>query len=117
TPTVTEWIDEIGARLGHKLATAPLYTDFGGQAMKAPAAIVPTASVSDVLHVLDVANRHKVPIAVRGSGHSSGGHTEAGGGIVLRHGPEADTLRINSASVEVPGHWPWQRLETELRAN
>jgi FAD/FMN-containing dehydrogenase len=52
-----------------------LSTDFGRLVYATPAAVVAPADADDIRRLLDWANQHGCPVAVRGSGHSQGGQS------------------------------------------
>ena len=83
-----DWIRELGARVqGSVLATAaalkPYESDFGGLIRRAAAAVLKPARTEDIVVALELAARYRLPVAVRGAGHSQSGQTLAAGGLVL----------------------------------
>jgi FAD/FMN-containing dehydrogenase len=111
------WLGELRAGLARAPTEPSGYGDFGAGPQAPPRALVETHSLDEVRRVLDVAVRHRIPVAVRGAGHTSGGHTAAPGGIVLRHCPPDAQLRWRGDAIDVPGHWPWGRVEAALLAS
>jgi len=111
-----EWADELSSRLSQgALSFANDYTDFGGEPW-GPQLRVRTETTDEALWVLDIARRHAATVAIRGSGHTSGGQTCTRSGMVLTHAPPAEELRMHGSAVEVPAHWRWSRLEAHLRS-
>jgi FAD/FMN-containing dehydrogenase len=108
------WLAELERGLARRSSIPARYVDFGGAPARAPGAWVQTESDLELWHVLDVARRHHVPVALRGSGHSSGGQTFAPDGIVLQHRPRDAELELLDEQVSVPGHWTWGKLEQAL---
>jgi hypothetical protein len=108
------WLSELDRGLVRGSNIPTEHGDFGGAPARAPWAWVETESVREVQHVFDVARRHAVPVALRGSGHTSGGHTSAPEGIVLLHRPPHEDLELGAGEVSVPGHWTWSRVEQAL---
>lgn len=60
-----------------------LSTDFGRMVQKLPAAVLGPASAGDVQKALELANENSWKVAIRGAGHSQGGHSLIEGGLVL----------------------------------
>jgi FAD/FMN-containing dehydrogenase len=111
-----EWVSELISTLPG--ATCPVSNDrdFGGATVHQPWVLARTETRDQLVAVLRLANRHRIPVAVRGAGHSSGGQTFAASGIVVRHAPSAAQSQLSDTSIEVPGHWPWSRVEQIVRA-
>jgi FAD/FMN-containing dehydrogenase len=109
------WLAELETGIERRSSIPIVHGDFGGAPLGAPAAWVVTESASELQHVLDVARRHRVAIALRGSGHSSGGQSSAPGGIILQHRPLGEGLELSGAQASVPAHWTWGRVERELQ--
>src|SRR5690606_8277719 len=84
--------------------------DFGGAALGSPLR-VRTRDAAELRAVLQIARRHALPVAVRGAGHSSGGHTSAASGVVLEHAPADEPLHLGADVADVPAHWTWSCLE------
>jgi cytokinin dehydrogenase len=111
TPT---WVGEVVSALRHVQSRPAQYRDFGGSTHEAPCVLIRTESSEEVQRVLELAARYRISVAVRGAGHSSGGQTSAPAGIVLKHEPQED-IEISGEAFEVPGYWPWHRVEQSLR--
>ena len=90
-------------------------TDFGGASL-GPQVRVRTGTIDELRVVLEAACRWRLPVAIRGAGHSSGGHTSGAPGVVVEHAPTADQADIGDGFAEVPAHWTWSRVESALRA-
>jgi FAD/FMN-containing dehydrogenase len=109
------WLDELEGGIAQRASIPDAHGDFGGAAVGAPCSWTVTASASELQHALDVARRHHVPIALRGSGHSSGGQSSAPAGIMLEHRPPDEGLELSDGLASVPAHWTWGRVERELQ--
>ena len=59
-----------------------------------PLLIVECADVADVIHCVNYARDHKIPLAVRGGGHSAPGFGTCDGGIV------ADLARLKGIRID-----------------
>ena len=57
--------------------------DFGRTVRKRPLAVAHPNSVSEVVEIIRHANRERVPLKVRGAGHSQSGQSLSDGGILL----------------------------------
>jgi FAD/FMN-containing dehydrogenase len=110
------WLTELGVRLGHRAVSLLADdTDFGGASL-GPQVRVRTRTGGELQAVLELARRESLPVAIRGAGHSSGGHTSGASGIVLEHAPAGEPIELGDEFVDVPAHWTWNRVESELRA-
>jgi len=112
--TTLPWLNELSVGLSRQPSPVEMYSDFGGVLIP-PRALVQTISVPELLHVFEVAKRHQIAIALRGSGHSSGGHTEVPAGILLQHCPPDQEIEITEDTIDVPAHWSWSRVEQALQ--
>jgi FAD/FMN-containing dehydrogenase len=113
--TPGSWVRELSATIPTRRIERE-DRDFGGNVWQAPSLVVQTETTEQVLRVFDLASRHGIPVATRGAGHSSGGHTAAPGGIVLRHAPRSAELQLVDGVADVPAHHAWSRVESALRA-
>ncbi|WP_262851747.1 FAD-binding oxidoreductase [Mumia quercus] len=77
---------------------------FNGAVDRHPAAVVRVADVGDVLSCVDVARRHRMPLAVRGGGHHGAGFSVGDGALVIDFrdqrsttvDPAAGTVRVDA---------------------
>jgi len=82
-------IRKLGAAItGHLITSdAPDYESsrliFNRAFDKRPALIVRCAGAADIAHALEFAQRHDLPVAVRGGGHSRAGLSVCDGGVVI----------------------------------
>lgn len=80
----------------------------GPQFERRPAVIVRTADAGDVAHVVKLAARAGLELAVRSGGHSNAGHGTTEGGIVI------DLRDMKALDIDVKGRTAW--AETGLTA-
>jgi len=57
--------------------------DWGHAVERLPAAVVRPASVEDIARIVRYSDTHRIPIAMRGRGHSAYGQAQVQGGIVI----------------------------------
>jgi FAD/FMN-containing dehydrogenase len=110
-----EWVRQLVAALPCARAPEHHYSDFGGGAYAQPRLVVRTQTAQQVLELLKIASAQHVAVATRGAGHSSAGQTMAPGGVLLSHVPDLAELSWDGDCADIPGHWPWRRVEAELR--
>ncbi|WIG96760.1 FAD-binding protein [Myxococcus sp. SDU36] len=119
-PSSGDVVDALRARLGGALAESPrsaedFREDFGRRVRKTPHVIVKPADEQDVLHAFDVAGAHQVPLAIRGSGHSSNAQTLVDGGVVLSMGLEAPRIEVlKEGRVRVSAGARWGDVQRAL---
>jgi FAD/FMN-containing dehydrogenase len=68
-------------------------SDFGRILYRTPVAVLKPGSVQDVVEMVRFANRHALPIAMRGSDHSMFGQSQVDAGIVI-DSSSLDSIRI-----------------------
>lgn len=84
--------------------------DFGRTVRKRPRAVARPNSVGEVVEIVRHANRERIPLTVRGAGHSQSGQSLSEGGILL------DTQGLNrigdieDAQIRVQSGVPWRDL-------
>ena len=66
-----------------------------------PAALIRVANAADVAAVINFARATDLQIAVRGGGHSIGGHSGTDGGLVI------DLRDLNTISIDVDNQTAW----------
>ncbi len=90
--------------------------DYGGETTKCPRFIAHVTCEEDIAHVLKVANQHKMPVAIRGVGHSCNQHTLTEGILLVNCAEEqTEQIKISSAGlVTTPTRMTWRELEKEL---
>ena len=112
-----ELVDEIeGAVLRDTSQLSAYRRDFGGWLDKSPRIVVRPATLTDVQATLRAAQRHQVPVHIRGRAYSGAGQALCDGGIVLHtHLPEA-TIEMEGADVWAPGGMTLRALLRQLRA-
>ena len=58
-------------------------TDHGGIVRRQPCAVLKPGSVRDIVRIVEYANKHKLPVAMRGRGHARYGQALVDNGIVI----------------------------------
>lgn len=117
-----ELVDEFRARLRGRIwspAPAQLHRDFGRAIEREPGVVVQATCERDVVETLAVCRERRLPLVVRGAGHSCGGQALLEGGVVLwncaDHADEADA-QLDGDVVDVSGRTTWNALEAFLGA-
>lgn len=95
---------------------APFYArDFGRQRYVLPQVVVKATCEADIRHCLQVANARRIPITIRGGGHSSNGQSLCENGILIVNLTErAQYKLLDNDRVEVSARTSWGHLEREL---
>ena len=89
--------------------------DFGGIVSRRPLAVVAPRGEEDVARVFEVAQRWRLPVAVRGAGHSANGQTLSSGGIVLAMRSLAAPATLQAdGSAELGAGSRWREVERVL---
>ncbi|RLK55502.1 FAD-binding protein [Actinokineospora cianjurensis] len=81
--------------------------DYGQIAHRRPRAVLRPGSVSDVVKVVRFAAEHRIPVAVRGQGHSTFGQAQAPGGVVIDSRTLATVHRVSARGVVVDAGATW----------
>ena len=76
-----------GALVREPAALTEAAGDLGGVVERRPVAVLRPASAEDVVRMVRYANQHRLPIVMRGRGHSVNGQSLAGQGIVIDSRP------------------------------
>ena len=74
--------------------------DLGGVVERRPAAVLRPGSGEDVVRMVRYANQHRLPIVMRGRGHSVNGQSLAGRGIVIDSRPLREA-RVEGRTLDV----------------
>lgn len=94
--------------------------DFGGTLRGVPTVVVRATCEADVLATLAVCRERRIPLVVRGAGHSCGGQALVDGGVVLWNCADAPDARLgeheDAHEVDVAGRTTWNGLEAFLGA-
>ena len=82
-------IDHLQQTIKGEVTSAPEATsqasfDFGRIVVREPELVVTPMDSRDVSHLLDYANRHRIPVSTQGASHTQGGHSLNSKGIALR---------------------------------
>jgi cytokinin dehydrogenase len=90
--------------------------DFGHILRQRPLAVVRPASVEDVVRTVRFARAHRLPVAVRGQGHSTYGQSLVAGGLVIdmRSLDAIHAVRPGAADVQAGAGWS-RLLDVTLR--
>ncbi|MBV9665759.1 MAG: FAD-binding protein [Actinobacteria bacterium] len=103
---VDQVVDELRARFGDRVSTAPAVCDQHGRdegwhAAVPPDAVVFAASTDDVVAVVQACARHRVPLIPFGVGTSLEGHVAAvRGGVSLDLSQMATVLEVNAEDLD-----------------
>jgi cytokinin dehydrogenase len=76
-------------------------TDQGGIIRRLPRAVIQPASVEDIVRVVRYAHERRLPVAMRGRGHSAYGQTLVSGGIVIDSRTLDKVVSVSAHAVEV----------------
>jgi hypothetical protein len=90
--------------------------DFGGTTLKKPKIAVHVTCEEDILETFKVANVYKIPVAVRGAGHSCNGQTLSDGILLINRAQEqTDQICIGENNIVMtPTRLAWSELEEKL---
>ncbi|GAA3009847.1 FAD-binding protein [Actinokineospora diospyrosa] len=88
-------------------ALAEAADDYGQIAHRRPRAVLRPGSVTDVLKVVRFAAEHRIPVAVRGQGHSTYGQAQAPAGVVIDSRTLAAVHRVSAAGAVVDAGATW----------
>jgi hypothetical protein len=97
-------------------APPSLCHDFGRTVHREPSVVVEATCEQDVLATLQVCRERRIPLVVRGAGHSCGGQALGHGGVVLLNRAEEADARLEGDEVDVSGRTTWNALEAFLGA-
>jgi len=92
-------------------------SDFGNLIIRQPIIVAQISCENDIREIFKIANAYKIPVAIRGKGHSSNGQTLTHGIVILNyqsHAKKGDVQFLNDGSVLVPTRITWQTLEETL---
>jgi cytokinin dehydrogenase len=98
-------------------ALAEVADDFGHIVHRTPRAVLRPGSVADVVALVRYANRHRIPVAMRGQGHSQFGQSQVGGGVVIDSRTLARIHDIRSDRVVVDPGVLWYDLAVATLAH
>ncbi|MBM7772823.1 hypothetical protein JOD54_003027 [Actinokineospora baliensis] len=88
-------------------ALAEAADDYGQIAHRRPRAVLRPGSVADVVKVVRFAAEHRIPVAVRGQGHSTYGQAQAPAGVVIDSRTLARVHRVSAAGAVVDAGATW----------
>jgi len=86
-----------GALLFDQGSRDRMSVDLGANIRRVPAAVLRPRSSQDIMKMMRFADTHRLPIAMRGQGHSQYGQTLVQDGIAI------DSTSLNAVTVEAPG--------------
>ncbi len=84
--------------------------DFGRTVRKRPLAVARPNSVGEVVEIVRQANRERIPLTVRGAGHSQSGQSLSDGGILLHTNGLNRIGDIEDGQIRVQSGVPWRDL-------
>ncbi len=82
--------------------------DFGHVVHRTPVAVLQPGSVEDVVRAIRFCHHHRVQVAARGQGHSTGGQTQVQGGLVIDMSTLARIERLDSKTAMVQAGIRWK---------
>lgn len=96
-----------GAVLVDSASCAAVADDFGHVVRRVPRAVVRPGCVDDVTSMMRFAHEHRIPVAPRGQGHTTGGQSQVSDGICLdmRSLAEAHVVRPDRVVVQAGARW------------
>ena len=93
---------------------SPYCSDFGGSFSQQPQVVVHARSEHDLRHTLQIAHSLKIPVSVRGAGHSLNGQTLTRGILIVYLNNRQRIKVFKNGLVEVPACVTWECLEKKL---
>jgi cytokinin dehydrogenase len=84
--------------------------DFGHIVHRAPVAVLRPGSVRDVQRIIRYANRHRIPVAMRGQAHTTLGQSQVDGGVVVDSRTLATIHRVSRHGAVVDAGVQWLDL-------
>jgi cytokinin dehydrogenase len=76
-------------------------SDSGGMVERRPRVVLRPRSIEDIVRIVRYANEHRLPIAMRGRGHSRYGQAQVDGGIVVDSGTLNAVGGVSNNTIEV----------------
>ena len=89
--------------------------DFGRMTVKMPEAVAMPGSVEEVSDIVRWSARNRVPLVLRGGGHSQGGQCLADSGVVLDTGRLERVELLDRDLVRAQGGASWGKILDALR--
>lgn len=116
-------VEALSARVRGAVMSAndPVYEQarrvWNGGIDRRPALIVACQGAADVMATVDFARDHRLPLAVRGGGHSLAGHSTCDGGVLLDCSPMR-SVRVDrrARTVRAGAGVLWQEFDHETQA-
>ena len=94
----------------HEAALEAASSDFGRTVRRRPRAVARPDSVDEVVEIVRHANQERIPLTVRGAGHSQNAQSLSDGGIQLDMGGLNRIGEIEDGEIRVQGGVPWRDL-------
>jgi cytokinin dehydrogenase len=91
--------------------------DFGHIVHRTPRAVLRPGSVNDIVAMVRFCNRHLIPVAARGEGHSTFGQPQVSNGLVIDMGALSAVHRVGSDRALVDAGAVWSAVLTEALAD
>jgi FAD/FMN-containing dehydrogenase len=92
-------------------------TDFGHFKFVQPQIVVHASSERDLRRTLKIANSFKIPVSIRGAGHSSNGQTLTKGILIVYSNKGKKIIIMKNRFVKVKACMTWYLLEKTLNAH
>jgi cytokinin dehydrogenase len=90
--------------------------DFGHIVHRTPVAILRPGSVDDIVAMVRFCNRHLIPVAARGQGHSTFGQPQVEGGLVIDMSTLSTVHHVGSRRAVVDAGAVWSQVLTSALA-
>jgi cytokinin dehydrogenase len=84
--------------------------DFGHIVHRTPVAVLRPGSINDIVVMVRFCNRHQIPVAARGKGHSTFGQPQVKDGLVIDMAALADVRHIGSDRAVVDAGAVWSAV-------
>jgi FAD/FMN-containing dehydrogenase len=90
-------------------------TNFGGNCFARPVAVMQPSHGRDIAHALRVAYAARLPVSIRGAGHSFGRQGLCDGGLLINVVNDLESFKLDDQGfVETSASRSWKSLELEL---
>jgi cytokinin dehydrogenase len=90
--------------------------DFGHIVHRTPVAVLRPGSVDDIVAMVRFCNRHLIPVAARGQGHSTFGQPQVEGGLVIDMSTLSTVHHVGSRRAVVDAGAVWSQVLTSALA-
>jgi cytokinin dehydrogenase len=100
----------IGPLLTDPASLTAFATDFGNIITRTPIAVLQPGSVEDVVLAIRFCRQHRIQVAARGQGHSTGGQSLAHGGLIIDMATLDAIEHVGPDFMVVQGGVTWKNL-------